>query len=341
MNCAAFVQLTLFGTLAASLVDAAGRAKVIALADRPGSLLAYLALARGKLFSRGELMTALWGDRGEAAGTGAFNTTLWRLRKTIERPPLRPGDLIASDLRGTVGLSATGPLQLDVDEFERLVAPALAKSLAATSDADVEGLRRGVALYLGDVLAGFSDDWALRLREKHRRQQLNALGRLVQISALARDAAGGIRHAQAILDLDALREDVHRELMRFYLLAGQRALALRQFEICRAALKRELAIQPMHDTVTLYQRIVESALGHVAEADGDTAWRMAATAASDVPRRRAGDLRWGDAPRPVAAEHPTLLPAELIASARRHLAAADAELQLALPLFDTSVDPVR
>jgi hypothetical protein len=36
-----------------------------------------------------------------------------------------------------------------------------------------------------------------------------------------------------------------------------------------------------------------------------------------------------------------LLPAELIASARRHLAAADAELQLALPLFDTSVDPVR
>jgi DNA-binding SARP family transcriptional activator len=168
-----------------------------------------------------------------------------------------------------------------------------------------------VGLYAGDVLTGFSDDWALREREKHRRLQLNALGRLMQISSLARDAAGGIRYAQAILDLDALREDVHRELMRFYLLAGQRAMALRQYETCRAALKAELAIHPMRETVEMYRRIADSAVGVTPEPMPESATAFVSIAALS-----------GAA---------SLDPAELIASARRHIAAADSQLQLTLP----------
>ena len=58
----------------------------------------------------------------------------------------------------------------------------------------------------------------------------------MQVSTLAQDYSSAIRYAQDMLDRDTLREDIHRELMRLFLLSGQRALALRQFELCRAAL---------------------------------------------------------------------------------------------------------
>lgn len=311
MDQAAQLALSLFGSFAVSLITVDGTSRPVPLSDRPGSLLAYLALKRGQLFSRIELTATLWPDRGETVGSGTFNTTLWRLRRAIEQPPLVHGALIASDGRGWVGLRAGESLRLDLDEYEQLLVPTLAKPAPAMNEADLLALRRGVELYRGDILVGFSDEWALREREKHRRHQLNALGRLMQLSAFAGDANGGIRYAQAILDLDMLREDVHRELMRFYVLAGQRALALRQFEVCRAALRTELAIQPMRETLALYQRIANSAVGHDDE----------------PPAAERVELRPAPPPAPPTA-------AELIAAARRHLAAADAQLKMSLPLFE-------
>jgi len=63
-----------------------------------------------------------------------------------------------------------------------------------------------------------------------------------------------------VLAVDELREDVHRDLMRYFMQSGQRALALRQFEECRAALRREFAIHPMDETVALYRQIAEGAV---------------------------------------------------------------------------------
>jgi DNA-binding SARP family transcriptional activator len=63
-----------------------------------------------------------------------------------------------------------------------------------------------------------------------------------------------------VLDCDALPEDVHRELMRLLACNGQRALALRQFEVCRTLLKNELGIAPMRETVSLYREIASGAV---------------------------------------------------------------------------------
>jgi hypothetical protein len=87
----------------------------------------------------------------------------------------------------------------------------------------------------------------------------------MQLSALAQDYARAIGYGQDILDRDALREDVHRELMRLFLLNGQRAMALHQFETCRASLRKELAIEPMRETQALYQRIADSAVRRAGE----------------------------------------------------------------------------
>lgn len=299
-------RIWLFGSLSIATDEQGGEAT--AIAGRCASLLAYLALGHGRYFSRSELLGSLWPEHSSSSTAGSFNTALWRLRRLIERPPLKHGDLIVCDRRGAIGLNGPAGVWLDVDEFERLIAPGLAKAPELLSDTDIDGLRQGVRLYKSDILLDITEDWALREREKHRRNYLNALGRLMQLATIRRDYANGIRHAQAILDSDALREDVHRQLMQLFMLSGQRAQALRQFEHCRDLLRRELAIQPMRETLALYQQIADSAIGHTAEPV------------------------WQDSP---ALSHTMLMPqdnsaSQLIHTARHHLAVADGQLQLSL-----------
>jgi DNA-binding SARP family transcriptional activator len=312
--------LHLFGSLGASWRTPGGAIEPIALTARPGSLLAFLALSRGQFFARGELIATLWGEGHESSTLGSFNTTLWRLRKAVERAPLHPGDLIACDHRGAVGMPRAAPCTLDVEGFEQLVAAPLARAIEQLDPADINALRDGVARYTDDILAGFSDEWAMREREKLRRHYLNSLGRLMQLCTLARDYTGAIGYAQQILDRDILREDIHCELMRLFLRNGQRALALRQFERCRDALRRELAIQPMRETMALYQQIAERA---VRQED----MGLPAGPAVAQPRHAAAAMQPS-----VASIQPAMGAVELIDAARRHLALADEQLQHTLPL---------
>lgn len=313
------LHLQLFGQLSIERREDGLRSPAVCLLGRTASLLAFLALAQGRFFTRHELIEALWTDQPEPPGVGTLNTTLWRLRRVLQQPPLRRKDLVRSDSRGSVGVPADAELELDVAEFLRLVEPALAKPLEELDAGDLARLRRGVALYRDDMLVGFTDDWALRQRELHRRHFLNAMARLMHLAVLQQDLPLAIVYAQGILDRDPLREDVHRELMRLFLLSGQRALALRQYEHCREALRKELAIQPMRETMAVYQQIAEGAIGHGemphVPTARDAAWQAAAPIAVS-----------GTWPAGVASA------LDLLSNARRHLALADADLQLCLPL---------
>lgn len=321
------LALRLFGSLGAHLRFAGHSDEHIPLTGRPGSLLAYLALSRGHFFTRSDLASTLWGERASSRTLGSFNTTLWRLRKAVEKPPLHAGDVIASDKRGAIGMPRDAHCVLDVEEFEKLVLPALVKPIERLDASDVEHLREGAARYQDDILAGFVDDWALREREKQRRHYFNVLGRLMQISTLAQDHAGAIGYAQRILDRDMLREDIHRELMRLLLANGQRALALRQFERCRDALRRELAIQPMRETMALYHKIAARAVAGVDD-DADADAPVARSAWADAPVRAASPAF----PIHVAytSSEPPPDARSLIEAARRHLALADDHLQRTL-----------
>jgi DNA-binding SARP family transcriptional activator len=61
---------------------------------------------------------------------------------------------------------------------------------------------------------------------------------------------------ECILKVDPLREEIHRELMHIYVVAGRRPLTIRQYEICRAALQAELGITPMPETRQLHNQIL-------------------------------------------------------------------------------------
>jgi DNA-binding SARP family transcriptional activator len=68
----------------------------------------------------------------------------------------------------------------------------------------------------------------------------------------------GIGAGLRLLRQDPLREDVHRYVMRLYASAGQRQLAIRQYDYCRDLLASELDISPMPETEALHQQILRA-----------------------------------------------------------------------------------
>lgn len=323
------LKVCLFGALSVS-IETDGGAQELELSSRPASLLAFLALGLGRFFPRGQIIQSLWSDAAEPGSSGSFNTALWRLRKIMDRPPLRAKDYIVTNSQNAIGLNGLKNFWLDVEEFARLTRAGLSKPIQQITEADYLDLESAAALYVGDLCTDIPDSWILPDRERYRRGYLNTLGRLMEVAAIRQNYPACIRHAQAILDQDPLREDVHRHLMRYLVLNGQRAMALKQFELCRNSLKRELAIQPMQETVLLYQRIANSAIG-----EGPALERSLFFNSGPEPAPVPLNIRLPDILDPGPAAQPAPEAAvRYLEEARRLIGEAESLLQLSLSLID-------
>ncbi len=216
------------------------------------TLLAYLLLQRHRTHSRNVLMGVFWGDQPEEKARGCLNSALWRLRRLLEPAGMPRGTYLTTLSNGDVTFNRADAYWLDVAVLEERAAPVMNAALESVNAADVEALTQALPLYRGDLLEGVYSDWALRERERVRTIYLNALARLVDYYHGRGSHEQGITCAGRLLALDPPREDVHRKLMKLYLKTGQRELAARQFEICRDALRAELDVEPMEETLAVY-----------------------------------------------------------------------------------------
>ena len=112
-----------------------------------------------------------------------------------------------------------------------------------------------IKLYQGDLVTGWYQDWCFLERERYQSMFLAMLDKLIDYCSLQQQFEQGIEFAMQVLRYDQARERSHRRLMRLYYLADNRTAALRQYELCAAALERELNVQPSQKTVALYQQI--------------------------------------------------------------------------------------
>jgi DNA-binding SARP family transcriptional activator len=117
------------------------------------SLLAYLILHRDRPQARERLVDLFWGDRPERRARRSLTTALWHIRRCIPEE-----GLVLSELN-TVQFDPRSELWLDVDEFQ-----------ANASRQDIASLQAAVALYRGDLLDGFYDDWIIT--ERYRLEHL-------------------------------------------------------------------------------------------------------------------------------------------------------------------------
>ncbi len=204
------------------------------------SLLAYLVLHRTRPQAREHLADLFWGDRSERKARQSLSTALWHIRRCLP-----DAELIVSDIH-SVQFDPGVDLWLDVDDFES----------RATGD-ELNQLRSAAALYRGDFLDGFYDDWIINERYRLEALYADVLARLMGGHEIEGEHQAALATALLLLERDPLREDAHRLVMRTYCRLGQRNLALEQYRRCRRVVLDELGAEPMIETTELYEAIVD------------------------------------------------------------------------------------
>jgi DNA-binding SARP family transcriptional activator/Flp pilus assembly protein TadD len=218
------------------------------------ALLAYLAVS-GELHTREELAALLWPEYDSPRGRAA-------LRRTLSALKTAAGETALFISRDTLGL-VSEHLWCDYQEFQAAAAAVASHKHNHIVCAEcMSRLEAAVLLYRDDFLTGFSlrdslpfDDWQIQQAEYLRRLLATMLEQLVQTKASLGLYTDALPYARRWLELDPLREEAHRQLMRLYDWTGQRSAALQQYRRCLHILEEELGVAPLAETTELYETI--------------------------------------------------------------------------------------
>jgi DNA-binding SARP family transcriptional activator/predicted ATPase len=242
------------------------------------ALLAYLAMYPGRRHARDKLAALLWGNKGESQARDGLRHALLALRRAVGM--VDPSVVLIE--RQTVAV-APGRVDVDVATFE-----------ARVTEGTPGALEQAAEVYRGDLLLGFSlseplfEQWLMGERERLREMALASLARLLAYQTREGATERAIQTAVRLLGLDPLQEAAHRAMMRLYARQGRRGSALKQYQVCVAALRRELGTEPEAETKALYMDLLRS--------PGETP--KAVSSAADRRERRAPLAAPPDLPAP-------------------------------------------
>ncbi|MBI4278169.1 MAG: AAA family ATPase [Armatimonadetes bacterium] len=215
------------------------------------ALIKVLALAPGHRLLREQVMEMLWPDADPGAAGHSLRQALHIARRALALP-LESGEpaawLLSQDQ--ALALEPTVSLWIDVKAFERAAS-------AALDSQDTVALEEAMRLYAGDLLPDdLYEAWTVERRDVLRARYLSVLCELARLC----QARGNLRRAaeawQRILAVEPAHEEAHAALMRIYAASGQRSAALRQYQILRDALRRELDAGPHAETDRLHRDIL-------------------------------------------------------------------------------------
>jgi DNA-binding SARP family transcriptional activator len=222
--------------------------------DKMRALLAYLAVEPARDHRRDVLAELLWSGSDPQTARGNLRRTLSDLRRVLE-PPDSP--VLFAATKSTIRFLPNAVV--DVVHFAD-AAP------VQDVDARADDAHGKLALYAGEFMAGFHlpgcplfEEWLLSWREALHRRALALLEQVGSLHEGRGEPARALPSALRWAELDPWNEAAHRRLMRLYAACGQRAAALRQFDLCRDLLYEEFGVPPEPETAQLAERLQEGA----------------------------------------------------------------------------------
>lgn len=220
------------------------------------ALFCFLVLNRSRVHPRDVLMGILWGDKPDDVARKNLRTDIWRIRRILEPRGVARGTYLVAE-KDSVGFNSSTNYWLDVEDFERRIERYENRAATDLTRADSDQLRNAVGLYRGDLLEGLYDEWCVVEQERLRAKLLMTLEKLMRFHAARREWSSALVYGHRVLQNDPLREHIHRDVMRYHYLQGNRPAALTQYRACERLLKKELGIGPMRETQQLRDAIAE------------------------------------------------------------------------------------
>lgn len=223
------------------------------------SIFKYLVANNQKPVAKDVLMETFWPDYDPESARRNLHQAIYSLRQALrDGYPDFQHVLFENDC---YLLNPQLDIWLDHREFEKHVKAGrrLARAGQEAKAMAVYGIAEG--LYQGDFLEeDLYEDWARLPRDRYRNMYLDVTDRLSEYYVEQGECTAAIMLCQKVLARDNCHEGAHRRLMRCYIAQRQRHLAVRQYQICRDALARELDLEPSPETTALYQQLTAQSI---------------------------------------------------------------------------------
>lgn len=239
----ATLKLYLLGRFAATV-----QGRTLALSTRKDrALLAYLAMAEGRRYSRERLASMLWGEvEGDAKHS---------LRQSLSAISRAMGEELSARAlwitREEIGID---PLFVSVDALR-------AKSLLKSDTRD--DLESAISIYTGPLLDGLNcvsptfDDWLTIEREQLAAAAITGNRRLLDLYAAAGTPELAIPAASKLVEMSPFHEEARQDLMLLYAECGHTHSAIAQYEAYAALLRAELNAEPAETIQQIHQLLVK------------------------------------------------------------------------------------
>jgi DNA-binding SARP family transcriptional activator len=218
------------------------------------SLLACLLLRQGQLVSTDALIIELWGDNPPAKANNLVSIYVHRLRRLIG-----DGEGKVLVYRAPGYLLRVAPGDLDLEEFESLVADGRRFLAAGEAERAAAALAQAQALWRGPLLADVLATGTIT-NQANEAEELRLAAAELRVEA---ELACG-RSAQVVPELrrlvaeNPIREKLWLLLMRALIRAGRHAEALDTYTQARQTISDELGVDPGPELQQLYQELLEA-----------------------------------------------------------------------------------
>lgn len=223
--------------------------------NKSKSIFKHMIIHRNRPANHEILMDLFWhGDDPEAARRNLYQA-IYVIRQALQDSVPDITCIVCQDSAYSFNPQIT--IWVDSAVFEEHYQNGLHLQRQGKIQAAIREYELADSLYEGDFLReDIYEEWTLVHRERLKHAHLDILDRLSQYYWTEKQYPLSIAYGSKILQGDNCREDVHRRLMLAYLYQGQRHLALKQYHRCIEVLSEELGVEPMPETKSLYQRIL-------------------------------------------------------------------------------------
>ena len=209
------------------------------------SLLAYLVLTAGTPHRREKLAGIFWPETSDENARKNLRQELWRIRKGISTQGSFEKDYFLAD-ELTLTFNGEADYWLDVAQVER-------------PDTDLQSLTTNLALYQGELLPGFYEEWISIERERVQAIFENRMAQLLEQLITNERWVAVEEWGERWLALSGAREPAYRALMLASGARGDMAKVASLYKRCTDELLEQLGVEPSAETRALYDGLLKGA----------------------------------------------------------------------------------
>jgi len=244
------VKVNLFGQLS---VEYDGKVWHGPKENKARELFCYLMIHNTAKHNRESLACLLWEENSTAQSKKYLRQTLWQLGAMCKEHMGNVYGQLFLVNPGWVQVNHEIGIWVDVTIFEQAFSRLL--EIHDLDESSARALDEAIRLYNDHLLVNLYRDWCIEERDRLCKQYLAMLDKLAEYCEANHDYRAGVEYSARALRYDPARERTHQQIMRMCYLAGDRTAAIRQFNRCVEALKKELNVDPTQNTLKLYEQI--------------------------------------------------------------------------------------